>query len=287
MFGLAFGPFRISEYGCLEAVAVISSISLFITSLEAFALAGHYRDGELFSWKLHRLRSRYTANQAIESLLKNIFDPPGILLILGTRIAFCILVITFSRSRRELLVSCFGIAVTSLLLSFRGLDGKNGADQMTKITFVSLTLALMSSQPASWRLELVFLAGQLVLAYGTAGLLKLRERSWRDGTALLIILRQITYGNARVWRFAKQHTLVTRLASQSTIVFECGFVCVLLLPWKLSVIVLAFGVLFHLLNAAVVGLNTFFWAFVGAYPACIWCTAWILAHLYRTGNAIH
>ncbi|MGC2741577.1 MAG: hypothetical protein WA672_00210 [Candidatus Angelobacter sp.] len=277
---LGFGSFRISEYGCIEAIAVISSISVFITSLEGFALAAHYSDGELFSWKLHRLRSRYAANKTLERLQSRFFDLPGVFLILGIRVAFCILAVTRSRSRLDLLLACVGITVTSMLLSYRGLDGKNGADQMTKITFVSLSLALFSSQPATWRIAFVFLAGQLALAYATAGVLKLQETSWRNGTALLVILRQITYGNAPLWRFAKRHPLLTRVASCGTIAFECGFIFALLLPFKLSLIVFGLGLLFHLANAAVVGLNTFLWAFIGIYPAFIWCTAWVQSHLY-------
>jgi hypothetical protein len=281
MQSLSFGPLRISEYECVQAVAIISSISVLITTLEAFALAKHYRGNELFSWRLHRLRGPHTANHALGELLRRLFEPPGVFIMLGLRAMSCIWVIAGSRSRYQLLLGCLGITITSLLLAYRGLDGKNGADQMTKITFLSLTLALISSSIVTWRIELAFLSLQLILAYCTAGILKLREKTWRDGAALLMILRQITYGNARVWCFAKRHPLVTRLVSMGTIAFECCFPCALLIPWKFSLIVLSVGLGFHLFNAIVVGLNTFFWAFMGVYPAVIWCAAWIQNQLYR------
>jgi hypothetical protein len=46
--------------------------------------------------------------------------------------------------------------------------------------------------------------------------------------------------------------------------------CTLFLPPRACILVLCFGVSFHLGIAMVLGLNTFFWSFVAAYPAILW-----------------
>lgn len=165
---------------------------------------------------------------------------------------------------------CAGIALTSVLLTLRGPDGKNGADQMTKIIFTSLALALFSPDVRLWRCEIVFLSAQLCLAYFTSGFLRIQEQGWRSGSALLTVLRQHTYGNYFCWTVARSHPVLTRIASCSVLIFECIFPLALLLPTKALVIFLGFGILFHLMNAVIIGLNTFVWAFVAVYPAFLW-----------------
>ena len=54
------------------------------------------------------------------------------------------------------------------------------------------------------------------------------------------------------------------------LLFECFFPLTLLLPPSLRAGVLVFGGVFHLSNAAILGLSTFTWTFVGLYPALWW-----------------
>jgi hypothetical protein len=45
-------------------------------------------------------------------------------------------------------------------------------------------------------------------------------------------------------------------------------------------VVLGLGALFHLLNAFMMGLNKFFWAFVSTYPALIYCHYLVSNHVW-------
>jgi len=59
--------------------------------------------------------------------------------------------------------------------------------------------------------------------------------------------------------------------SWAIIVFECSFFLVFFIDLKYVMILLAMGVLFHLTNAIVMGLNGFLFAFTAAYPAVFYC----------------
>ncbi|HEX5656879.1 MAG TPA: hypothetical protein VFX59_06775, partial [Polyangiales bacterium] len=89
---------------------------------------------------------------------------------------------------------------------------------------------------------------------------KLRERSWRDGSALPSLLAAPQY------RDAPLQVPLARLAGYAVITFELGFPLALV-DARLALGFTAFGTLFHLLNARVLGLNRFLWAWLAAYPA--------------------
>lgn len=273
-----------SEYKYLGIVAALSAVAVLISTLESLSLSAQYRNEGLFSWKLHRLRSAGIVSSPLINLYDPLFRYPNILALLGVRVALCIAVLLCLRWRSLLFLECGAIGALSVLFSIRGVDGKNGADQLTKITFLSLAFCLISPNAFTWRCELVFLTAQLFLAYTTAGFLKLKEPTWRDGTALLVVLRQNTYGNRMCWHFARQHVTVTRLLAWSVIIFECTFPLVFLIPSRAMLFVLALGVVFHIANAAIIGLNTFLWAFVAIYPAVAWCTMTahrVISHMLR------
>ena len=59
------------------------------------------------------------------------------------------------------------------------------------------------------------------------------------------------------------------LLSWSVILFETLFPLALIVPQGLLIVVLGGGLIFHLSTAILMGLNTFVWSFVAAYPSLI------------------
>jgi hypothetical protein len=120
--------------------------------------------------------------------------------------------------------------------------------------------------------SLVFISAQTCLAYGVAGVAKLLSPVWRSGAALALILDTSTYGSAGAVAALRRHDGVGRLLTRSVIAAEVlfGLGLVFVLPASLAWTLLAWGVAFHLANAFLMGLNTFLWAFVSAYPAIIY-----------------
>jgi hypothetical protein len=144
---------------------------------------------------------------------------------------------------------------------FRG-SYNGGSDAMTLVVLLGLALARTFSP----QLGLAYITAQLVLSYFLAGVFKLRDPAWRDGSALPRLLAAPQY------RTTPLSIPMARLAGYAVITFECTFPLALLDAATAWAFMLA-GITFHVLNARVLGLNRFLWAWLAAYPALL---AWAL-----------
>jgi hypothetical protein len=259
-----------NEYLVIEFAIILSCIACIISSLESISLITHYKEGGIFSWKVRSVRTTFILMNPVRKLFDWIFRYPNVIFVYLIRLLFSIIIIFSTNSVLLLCLECASIAILSIILSIRGSDGSSGADQMYKMTFFACALILASSEQWVWQCGIIFLTGLLVLSYSTSGWLRIFEPTWRDGSALLIVLRQNTYGNRRVWELARKHPTLNRIASMAALLFECSFCLALFLPFHFLLIYLFFGIIFHAFNAWVMGLNTFFWAFIAIYPPFIW-----------------
>jgi hypothetical protein len=124
------------------------------------------------------------------------------------------------------------------------------------MTFV-VSLGLAVGRTWSARVGLGYIAAQLVLSYFLAGLFKLRDPAWRNGTALAQLL------SAPQYRSRPLALPFARWLGYGVIAFECAFPLALIDARLLSLL----GIAFHVVNARVLGLNRFLWAWLAAYPA--------------------
>jgi hypothetical protein len=118
----------------------------------------------------------------------------------------------------------------------------------------------------------VFVAGQCCLSYLVAGVGKLSAPAWRDGSALRALATHSFFGRPiyRKW------FLSPRIATSSArflIAIECLFPVVLALPVGVVVAFVAWGVMFHGLNAVFMGLGQYFWAWIASYPCLLFLSA--------------
>lgn len=270
-----------TEYEFLQLVAVIANLSVLVSAIESIYLSKHFREDGLFSWKIQRTRDRGLLLSKLLPVFDSLFGFPNVLILIGLQILASVSLWAAYRDRMVLAAACGLIAITSIALSIRGNDGRTGADQMNKMTFLALFVAFLSSNPVVWRATLFFLSAQLVLAYATSGYLRIAEPSWRNGDALLLVLRQETYGNRLCWQFARRSPKLLRIATWSVLIFECSAPLAIMFPGKALLIFLAFGVLFHLANAMAMGLNTFVGAYIAPYPALFWTAGVIQRTMHR------
>jgi hypothetical protein len=164
------------------------------------------------------------------------------------------------------------VALLGGLLTIRNAYGQDGADQMSWILFTSLALVSLLPTVAVRIACLWFLALQGCLSYSTAGIAKATAKHWRDGTYLIRILGTKMYGNIAVSEFLNSRPAYARFVARLLIAWESCFPLILFLPPTLVICMLATGVLFHVANAYIMGLNTFFWSFLATYPAILYCT---------------
>jgi hypothetical protein len=252
----------------LQLVGRIASVGLTLSSLEYLALEREFRAGGVYDGAL---LSRNLPAGFSGRCFGFLFSYYAFLCGISIRLAAGILILSGAvRGPGEPLL--FLVAtVTSLGLALRVPFGMEGSGQMMTITCAALTLSgLCPNDTLAQKAALWFLALQACLAYVTAGLAKYNVPAWRNGSFLIHILRTRCYGNRSLSKLLSLST--ARVCSWIVIAFECSFPLVLLAgkPWALAF--LAAGVAFHAVNAFVLGLNVFFWAFVATYPAIWFCT---------------
>lgn len=163
-----------------------------------------------------------------------------------------------------------GSLATATLLYVALRYGRDGSDDMLLIVVFMLSVALVVRRDWAVQAALVGIAGMSMIAYAASGAAKLAGRSWRDGTALAVVLRSETYGLPLAGRLASEHRIVSRLAGYAVIAVELLVpAAVVLGGWPLAG-ALAMAAAFHVGVGAVMGLNRFTPAFLATYPALIW-----------------
>ena len=163
------------------------------------------------------------------------------------------------------------IAILSMSLVVRTTYGHDGSDQMTSVIFWPLGICMLVGTDLVTTAGVWFIAMQACLSYLTAGVAKASARGWRDGSYLVGIAGTQIYGNASIAAHLKAHPRLAKLISRFIIGWECFFPLVIVTPYPLSIAILISGVLFHALNAVLMGLNCFLWTFVATYPAILYC----------------
>jgi hypothetical protein len=140
--------------------------------------------------------------------------------------------------------------------------GFEGADQMAAI--VLFCLLIKNLIPTAEYIAEIFLIVQLILSYVVSGIAKLASRHWRDGSAIVMILSTNSFGIGKL-NWLTQNKSLAKFICLSVILFEISWV-VLPLNSYVAVTFVTLGMLFHLANAYLMGLNLFVWSFAAAYP---------------------
>jgi hypothetical protein len=165
------------------------------------------------------------------------------------------------------------LAASALLTTFvhhlRLPIGTDGSDHMNAIVLATGATTFLVNDPRCFVAGAVFIALQVILSYLVAGIAKAFSVQWRSGQSSSYILSTWTYGLPSFGEFLGKRALLSRLLDWCVMSFEVSFPFALFLTGRAFTLVLLFGLLFHLFNALVMGLNTFFWAFIGGYPSMI------------------
>lgn len=260
------------------AVTTLFCIASILTSLEFLAIRNEFKDSGVFSWKVFSCRHAWLNSGMSGSGINKVFGFSGSVIINVVRMGCCILLPLPFMADPLLKALLLGVvAVLSLLFLFRNTVGNDGADQMGMIVCVTLLIAYLANDPFIYKAGLVFMASQSILAYVISGVAKACSAKWRNGIAVFQIMNTRGYGNPRIAAsLSKAPRWVNLLACWSIILPESFFFLSVLQPQPYLPIFLTWGLLFHVYNAVVMGLNNFFWAFITTYPAIIYLS-WLIA----------
>ncbi len=144
----------------------------------------------------------------------------------------------------------------------------NGASSgFTVLILGSVFLGKIHPSWNSWIMK--YLALQVILSYFVAGVVKIRNRGWQDGSYLHSFLKLTPYSPNWPSLFPKPSMKNLKFLSWAVLGFELTFPLAFLPQFfgpSLLGFYLATGALFHLINAYTFGLHRFFWIWISTYP---------------------
>jgi hypothetical protein len=262
----------------LEQTAQLSSrligLALALQTLELLAVRAALSDRGV--WRYAELRAEYErASWPVRVLTRGLLPYRRFLGVLLVQLGAALTVLVLGAT--PLLM----VLVATHLLSamrFRG-SYNGGSDAMTALVLVCLVPAALGASDG-WlgKVALGYLAVQAVLSYFVAGVIKLKEPSWRAGTALSALLSLPKYQAPSALLRVLSHGTVARTGAWLVMLFEASFPLALL-STRCCLVYLALALLFHVANAVLLGLNRFIFAWLAAYPA--------LLHLSQFGPLQH
>lgn len=251
-------------------VLSVFCVGVLISSLEYLIIHKEFKENGIFSWKIFSSRNDVLKGWFPWQKLSFLFSYRAFLIMHSLRI-ICVVLLPFipNNSFKVLLLGI--LVISSLLYSFRTIAGLDGSDQMNGIISITLFIVYAIDEEVVYKAGLIFISAQCILSYLVAGIAKWRSAQWRNGQAVFEIMNTRTYGYRWVAnKLAQAPRLVNRILSWSIILFEVFFITLLLLPAPWLYVFIFCGILFHGYNAAAMGLNNFFWAFLAAYPALLY-----------------
>lgn len=234
-------------------------------------LKGEYSTHGFFSWKIIRLDiNTITGDSRIGGILDNLLDSRGFIKLLAFKIVCLIFLLVAAPYSYLFTFASIALVFCMLLIQFRSMYGGDGSDQMSLILAVSIFFGLSAfSSPVIQKYCFYFIGLQSCLAYTTSGVAKILSKKWRSGDAVYEIFNTGSYGNKTIAHLLKGRKYVNLFLCWTVIIMEIFFPICLITPIYISIAILLWGFTFHFLNVAIMGLNSFFWAFTATYPAII------------------
>ncbi len=260
----------------LLAVTAIASLGLLISLSQTLWNWRLFRPDGLLSWELFGTQPRFR-RYGSSSFLDWVYTFPNFLYILALQVLATLLLLGFFWHP-----FIRGTALTAILIVFfvDRLHNQPGnvpaSDNMFFLVFGALYLReIAPDSELVTEVCLWFIALQSCLSYLTNGILKLHSPLWRQGNVMSRIFRHPLFGNARLARVLNAHPPLGKALDWSIIGCELLFPLTLVVGFPVGWVLLVWGLLFHVLVAALMGLNTFFFAWVATYPAIVFVSAQI------------
>jgi hypothetical protein len=257
----------------IRATEFLLAWSLSIQTLEYLRIGKATADNGLWSWPLQRADiPNATVRAALDVLFKPWMHQVHLVLRLFAAVALAV------QGASLPLIAFLFAGNLLILIRWRGAFN-GGSDFMTLVVLSGLLIAQVvaafGNEALGWQAGFWYIAIQSITSYFMSGSVKLLRREWRNGSAMTIFLNGAIYGPLSPAHPLRNKWLAL-LGSWGFIVWEILFPFSLLDP-RLAAVFCAVAALFHFLVFWFFGLNRFFWAWLCAFPAIMWCSAQLSA----------
>jgi hypothetical protein len=263
-------------------MVTLASIGACISTLEWLANRRQLRLGGLFAWDIVGTRQFFAGKPLHDCVLAPLLGYRGYCRVLVIRVAALIAlpVAVWMTFRPAVLTLLIVVVVTTLMVNLRSPYGLDGSDQMLVQIYMPLLLAYLAGSTIALEIAIWYVALQTCLSYFTSGAAKAISPMWRRGDIAFRIFNTRTYGYEPVATLLLGRPGLTRLVDWSAFTVEMAFPLAIVLGFPWVFFFIAWGVAFHAMNALVMGLNSFFWAFVATYPALLYAAAVVSYHAW-------
>lgn len=236
-----------------------------LNAAQWIASASYWRARTALGWDLQGLRSsRLYGGRWLSKAFAPVAFPLIAPLQFVASLLICLLPIGWGAFGALLI-----IAVTNALLILHSTS--DGGDKMAMAVIYGLLLQMfgaITAQPLLALAGLLWVGGQLTISYATSGLSKLVLVGWRNGAVPRQALSSFSYGN-HITQNLMRYPVVALILAWGIILIESLFPLALFAPLPFLIAALGGMALLHLSIAFVMGLNTYVFAFIAAYPSAL------------------
>jgi len=257
----------ISLSWALETTIRLVAFSVLLQSCEMLRIRASWSGAGPWSWQT--LRGEFRIFGRIPFLvLKALLSDRGFLVVVLIQLASAIGCIAF-----PVLTWAPVLFITTLLQSLRWRGTFNGgSDYMTILVLFALSIASFFGPDRGALPALLYIGVQVLASYFIAGLVKVKERDWRNGRALQEFLASASNGAPSWVGMLASKRVICALGGWLVMGFELGLPFLLLSAGRANVLfwaILGAAFVFHVANALVFGLNRFVWAWLAGYPGLV------------------
>ena len=264
-----------------RSVVAVTALGQFIVGSQTLANRRLFERGGILDWQIIR---RFYGTSRIASKITSAvpFDAAVVVGLAVLKCASAVGAVIMVLGGASPMVPLTGLVVSNAGLAIRAPIGGTGSVDMGNVVCLAALFAALVRSPGATTACLVFIALQASLAYAAAGLGKIPHLSWRDGSALRDLSATDCWGHARAAAWMRRAEWFPKATGRLIMTLEVCFPLLLLVPSELAAIGLLSGVVFHVLIATLMGLNTFAWMFPATYPAIMFTN--ILIHSSLLGR---
>lgn len=252
----------------LLLVSRLIGFSLLLQTLEFFKIKESFSENGIWKWSEVK-KEYYYLPPYLKKLLDWIMKDKYFLDILSLRFLLSFLLIIFPYwpvFQFSFLVILF-ISTFLITIRFRG-SFNGGSDYLSLILLLCLSVGFI--HPILAKASLWYITLQVISSYFLAGLIKIKEPKWRNGTALKGFISSPSYQAPLRLIYYTRDQKVSKILGFGVIFFELSFPLVLTHP-NITIFYLVAGGLFHFSNFLIFGLNRFFFVWCASYPAIHYC----------------
>ncbi|WP_340062985.1 hypothetical protein [Ascidiimonas aurantiaca] len=255
----------------VRITSILCAFVIILSSLEYLKSYHFLSDKSYLSWDITKYNCKLPLNGFLGKIVDKFFSYTYYKYTILLRLLSAVLILLFALYNINIPSILYGIAaITTISLIIRGMYGLDGSYHLNMIIITCLFLySLFPQQSFGASLCIYFIAIQGILSYLIAGITKLQGEKWRNGKAIIGIFGTKTYGNQIIYNYMYKRESISLLLAWFIIFFEIAYVFVLVVPFEYKLLILFTGICFHAFNSLFMGLNSFFFSFLSAYPSIL------------------